>query len=579
MERQLPRHRDYRATNNSLPLSFTSPSLTWLCTHRCTGRHQLPQRPSHISLLDKRWSSPKIFYSPQASFLGGKDHETLSQPQPSPNPAARTSLQTLDPEKNFLQIMLRSSVLGSSTGGLHLNGSDSATLDEALALARSNARKEPDIPLTVSPRAFDSVLHEQIMVGSIRLVQDLRPCGVRPPVAALDRRRSTLDAQSFCVSSAVSVEMDSGTVCSEGECTEHVLKADLVKQISQKRIPTSEKMKWGLDGSLGLQPIFNALGDLNLCSDLSHRHGEIGEFVPRDMSRCPIHRSCIWKGKTDASVVDDEGWSVVKPKFWWWKNFDFLGDDPFKQQIEMNGTSFLKKKLSGKCLNCLMSDHYAYLCSAPVRCWQCLQAGHRARSCPRKIYHGRSHLIRDMPGSLKHSLQRGSNITSSYQQQQPHLGPLQKGQEMQPGQAPPITSFQRRKYYLQAVQGGQVMEARYPGDPRTRHARAVYAISVTGLIRRRRDELISKAMVCSFDGNIHEVDVLSAGDMLRETFDLHHGKYQLVKHFPEQFFIIFSDSRTKQWALDRRSLIVVGFSTLGTGQRSVTPGRLALSSE
>ena len=98
------------------------------------------------------------------------------------------------------------------------------------------------------------------------------------------------------------------------------------------------------------------------------------------------------------------------------------------------------------------------------------------------------------------------------------------------------------------------MEARYPGDPRARPARAVCAISATGLIRRRRDELISKALVCSFDGNSHEVDALSAGDMLRETFDLHHGQYQLVKHFPEQFFIVFHDARTKQWAIDRRSV-------------------------
>jgi hypothetical protein len=98
------------------------------------------------------------------------------------------------------------------------------------------------------------------------------------------------------------------------------------------------------------------------------------------------------------------------------------------------------------------------------------------------------------------------------------------------------------------------MEARNPRDPRARPARAVCAISATGSIRRRRDELISKAVVCSFDGNSHEVDVLSVGDMLREAFDLHHGQYQLVKHFPEQFFIIFSESRTKQWALDRRSV-------------------------
>jgi hypothetical protein len=98
------------------------------------------------------------------------------------------------------------------------------------------------------------------------------------------------------------------------------------------------------------------------------------------------------------------------------------------------------------------------------------------------------------------------------------------------------------------------MEARNPRDPRARPARAVCAISATGSIRRRRDELISKAVVCSFDGNSHEVDVLSVGDMLREAFDLYHGQYQLVKHFPEQFFIIFSESRTKQWALDRRSV-------------------------
>jgi hypothetical protein len=42
--------------------------------------------------------------------------------------------------------------------------------------------------------------------------------------------------------------------------------------------------------------------------------------------------------------------------------------------------------------------------------------------------------------------------------------------------------------------------------------------------------------------------------MLREKFNLHHGQYQLVKHFPEQFFIVFSDPRSKQWALDRRSV-------------------------
>jgi hypothetical protein len=73
-------------------------------------------------------------------------------------------------------------------------------------------------------------------------------------------------------------------------------------------------------------------------------------------------------------------------------------------------------------------------------------------------------------------------------------------QESSHGQLHPIL----KKSYLQAVQEGHDMEARYPGDPRGRPARAFCAVSATGSIRRRRDELIDKAIVCSFDGNSHE---------------------------------------------------------------------------
>jgi hypothetical protein len=66
-------------------------------------------------------------------------------------------------------------------------------------------------------------------------------------------------------------------------------------------------------------------GDLNVYNDLSHRRGEIGGFASGDMARRPISRSCSWKGKTGASVVDEEGWSMVKPKYWWRKNFDYPG--------------------------------------------------------------------------------------------------------------------------------------------------------------------------------------------------------------------------------------------------------------
>jgi hypothetical protein len=77
----------------------------------------------------------------------------------SPQPSARTNLQILDPRS--LRV-LRSPISVSSAGELHLNGSDSATLEEALVLARSNAGKEPDTSLAVSPGTIDSGLHEQI---------------------------------------------------------------------------------------------------------------------------------------------------------------------------------------------------------------------------------------------------------------------------------------------------------------------------------------------------------------------------------------------------------------------------------
>jgi hypothetical protein len=170
-------------------------------------------------------------------------------------------------------------------------------------------------------------------------------------------------------------------------------------------------------------------------------------------------------------------------------------------------------------------------------------------------YRSRHNSTPSLPEPVKHSMQNTNNISSRHQQQ-PQLrhNSLHKEQEQIPQPALNASSVQHKKSYLCAVQEGQTMEAHYPGDPRARPARASCAISATGSFRRRRDDLISKAVVCSFDGNNHEVDILSAGDMLRQKFDLRHGQYQLVKHYPEQFFIVFPDARTKQWALDRRSV-------------------------
>lgn len=247
--------------------------------------------------------------------------------------------------------------------------------------------------------------------------------------------------------------------------------------------------------------------------------------------------------------VNEGGWSVVRPRHWWRKILQDPDGASRNLQSDKKGTSHFKLKLKGKCYNCFSSAHLAFRCSAPSRCWLCLKSGHRARSCGQKGYQGPFNAALFNTGPTKHS-----SKSTNYQELLPKSNSLHKyqtpSQEPSHGLLHPIL----KKSYLQAVQGGPDMEARYPGDPRGRPARAFCAVSATGSIRRRRDELIDKAIVCSFDGNSHEVDTLSAGDMLREKFNLHHGQYQLVKHFPEQFFIVFSDPRSKQWALDRRSV-------------------------
>jgi hypothetical protein len=274
-------------------------------------------------------------------------------------------------------------------------------------------------------------------------------------------------------------------------------------------------------------------------SVLSLRRATDGSAAPR-VSGLPL---------PSAPGVNDGGWEVVRSRYWWHKALKNPERSPRNHQLEVKGTSLFKLKLKGKCYNCLSPAHLAFRCSAPTHCWQCLQSGHKARYCNQKVSQRTFNTAQCFPVPAEHS-----SRSSTCQELLLRLDKLHKYQvlprENSLGHPPPST----RKSYLQAVLEGHGMEARYPGDPRGRPARAFCAVSATGSIRRRRDELIDKAVVCSFDGNSHEVDILSAGDILREKFSLHHGQYQLVKHFPEQFFIVFSDPRSKQWALDRRSV-------------------------
>jgi len=67
--------------------------------------------------------------------------------------------------------------------------------------------------------------------------------------------------------------------------------------------------------------------------------------------------------------------------------------------------------------------------------------------------------------------------------------------------------------------------ARYLGDPRARPARAFCAVSATGAIRRRRDELIHRAAVCWLNGSSHDTEPHHLSDALRCKLNLHQDEF------------------------------------------------------
>lgn len=192
-------------------------------------------------------------------------------------------------------------------------------------------------------------------------------------------------------------------------------------QISWQRIPISEKMKWAADISPVSRQICNSVRGLNAGSTPSHQHVLISGCAPESDGHLSINRN-----RSDSQRVEDNGWTEVKPRYWWRKNQGNLGKS--QQQVDAKGSCLFKSKLQGKCFNCLSSNHYAFRCSTATRCWFCLQTGHRARLSPRKGYLSKSNSTHTYPISVKYSSQSTGNYSSTYLQPAPSINPLHKGQ-------------------------------------------------------------------------------------------------------------------------------------------------------
>ncbi|CAN6361928.1 unnamed protein product [Urochloa humidicola] len=98
--------------------------------------------------------------------------------------------------------------------------------------------------------------------------------------------------------------------------------------------------------------------------------------------------------------------------------------------------------------------------------------------------------------------------------------------------------------------------ASYPGDPRARPEQAVCLIPATGAIKRKRDALLNKKAVYWLTSNSHDTGTHHVIDALDDQLHTMFHRYAIpvVKHFPEQYLIFFSDSRAYHRVLHHRGV-------------------------
>ncbi|EEE60512.1 hypothetical protein OsJ_13829 [Oryza sativa Japonica Group] len=85
---------------------------------------------------------------------------------------------------------------------------------------------------------------------------------------------------------------------------------------------------------------------------------------------------------TGGIQVNSDSWKEVRGKHWWRKSSAFNPPNN-KEYLQSRRARFLQH-MEGKCFWCLSTEHQVFDCRDPLRCWRCLNFGHRASSCSKK---------------------------------------------------------------------------------------------------------------------------------------------------------------------------------------------------
>lgn len=204
---------------------------------------------------------------------------------------------------------------------------------------------------------------------------------------------------------------------------------------------------------------------------------------------------------TGGIQVSSDSWKEVKGKHWWRKSSAFNPPNN-KEYLQSRRARFLQH-MEGKCFRCPSTEHQVFACRDPLRCWRCLNFGHRASSCSKKV----DYKSPSVPPGLS---------TAAF----PPLAPLRFPPRSLPTPSKPLTM----------------------DDLTARPLLDSVVISATGEIERNRERFSARSLVAwQVGANEGKVELNTFADDVRSAFRIRRADIQFTKFHPEDFFITCSN--------------------------------------
>jgi hypothetical protein len=99
----------------------------------------------------------------------------------------------------------------------------------------------------------------------------------------------------------------------------------------------------------------------------------------RQSSR-PLQQLSSDQVHNDQEEATEQPWQLVRKRRWWRKESTPFFNAPLPAVMQRQKEKF-KDKMTGRCYNCLSTDHMRRQCRDPTKCWKCKKSDHISSRC------------------------------------------------------------------------------------------------------------------------------------------------------------------------------------------------------